>query len=1096
MARGRSTPYPAQLERFLARLNGDRRTFSAAALEKEFTHPQHQKLGTTIGGIHKALMRAFADGKIISFVDDQGSVLRESEVVVPGSKAISQPQIFATEGTPSPEESYRAVTYEELTHHDVVDASEEKAVASDKEEDASDGAHAPGRDELATDAADRDDAEDDSPPGLELSPEEAGSLYQQYLSEMPESVPEWVPLSVLRVWATTALVVANLRRMVRSGPTNERLALIRAGLARKGDTSPGSQAARGIAQLCRRPGIFWGEVFRGANKHYLDEGVGIDANQLAEFGADPVLYYLENEHSPFVLLLCGVALNINPELLEELAEVCDDEAGALTADDESEQADDRIAQLESMLDDARKALKDAAKEVKAASKHSEALEETLKRARESAQRESGKELVAEQKARQEAEDSLSRAKAELEEVQEDAKRAQELDAEVEALQRSRDALLLEERSLDKERRLRDEIEVQLQDQMRQLGELRAQLRAQNETLLPTADGFSLLQGLSRPAGEAARLAGERLAEGRSLPGDDQLLSFVGTVMKTAEAMQVAAPVPSGDGEGAPQVAESEAADELVAPTAADDAAVDAVAKTGVADEAKLTDDEPDIEKPAAPSRRRRRSGTWFTVRPEGGAGEIGGSAILIETQNHHRVLLDAGQRVKGEYGQDTTHLFHRGLRGVDHLHGILLSHAHIDHVGSLPPLWSFHSAQQDSEVPIWMTAPTKDLAEIMLKDSAKIQHAREYERDALAESDFGESMDPVYTEADVNEVLGVAQTADAYAPVPIPGTSLVAQFLPVSHVLGSCAIHLRDTESGHTLLYTGDLGPISQPQLTLPDFGGTQLIQHAETIIMESTYGVLKDHEREGRKRSGMDGREREISVLFDNAERALERGGFVLMPSFSLGRTQELVRLIGDRMKNPKIYIAGMGETIFEVYDRYQRRDKGSWVRPGEYPDTDPIGRRMRGRSIEERVEDVLAGASGFIIASPAMLSGGWSRAFMERMVSDERHAIIFSGYLPRHGTNIPRLRELGKNRPLRIGDEQVRIRCDWLKVGLSAHAGALDLRLFAREMSAGEDHVNFGLVHGEPQSQRELATDIDASENAAAKVLSNGEPWVPSRP
>ena len=933
-----------------------------------------------------------------------------------------------------------------------------------KEEDASDGAHAPGRDELATDAADRDDAEDDSPPGLELSPEEAGSLYQQYLSEMPESVPEWVPLSVLRVWATTPLVVANLRRMVRSGPTNERLALIRAGLARKGDTSPGSQAARGIAQLCRRPGIFWGEVFRGANKHYLDEGVGIDANQLAEFGADPVLYYLENEHSPFVLLLCGVALNINPELLEELAEVCDDEAGALTADDESEQADDRIAQLESMLDDARKALKDAAKEVKAASKHSEALEETLKRARESAQRESGKELVAEQKARQEAEDSLSRAKAELEEVQEDAKRAQELD--VKSRLCSVAGTRCYWRSVPSTRRgacvTRSKFSCKTRCGSLASSALSCVPRTRRCCQPPTA--FRCYKACHGPLERLPGwLASGSPRDGRS-PENDQLLSFVGTVMKTAEAMQVAAPVPSGDGEGAPQVAESEAADELVAPTAADDAAVDAVAKTGVADEAKLTDDEPDIEKPAAPSRRRRRSGTWFTVRPEGGAGEIGGSAILIETQNHHRVLLDAGQRVKGEYGQDTTHLFHRGLRGVDHLHGILLSHAHIDHVGSLPPLWSFHSAQQDSEVPIWMTAPTKDLAEIMLKDSAKIQHAREYERDALAESDFGESMDPVYTEADVNEVLGVAQTADAYAPVPIPGTSLVAQFLPVSHVLGSCAIHLRDTESGHTLLYTGDLGPISQPQLTLPDFGGTQLIQHAETIIMESTYGVLKDHEREGRKRSGMDGREREISVLFDNAERALERGGFVLMPSFSLGRTQELVRLIGDRMKNPKIYIAGMGETIFEVYDRYQRRDKGSWVRPGEYPDTDPIGRRMRGRSIEERVEDVLAGANGFIIASPAMLSGGWSRAFMERMVSDERHAIIFSGYLPRRGTNIPRLRELGKNRPLRIGDEQVRIRCDWLKVGLSAHAGALDLRLFAREMSAGEDHVNFGLVHGEP--------------------------------
>jgi predicted metal-dependent RNase len=904
-------------------------------------------------------------------------------------------------------------------------------------------------------------------------------------------------MSVLRIWATTPLVITKLRRMVRSGPMNERLALIRAGLARKGDTSPGSQAARGIAQLCRRPGIFWGEVFRGANKHYLDEGVGIDAKQLAEFGADPVLHYLENNHSPFVLLLCGVALNIDPGLLEELADVCDDEARALTADDESEQAEDRIAQLDSMLDDARKGIKDAAKEVKAINKRNEALEEALQRARESAQRESGKELVAEQKARQGAEDKLGKAKAELEELQEDAKRAHELEAEVEALQRSRDALLLEERSLEKERRLREEIEVQVQDQMRQLGELRAQLRGQNETLLPTADGPSLLQGLSRPAGEAARLAGERLAEGRSLPGDDQLLNFVGTVMQTAEVMQTTAPARSGDVEEVSPLAEPEASEEVAVPEAAESGDAESPT-TGGEDETEAASDEPvGADKPVAPSRRRRRSESWFTVRPEGGAGEIGGSAILIETQNHHRVLLDAGQRVKGEYGQDTTHLFHRGLRGVDHLHGILLSHAHIDHVGSLPPLWSFHSAQQGSEVPIWMTAPTKDLAEIMLKDSAKIQHAREYERDALAESDFGpQSMDPVYTEANVNEVLEVVQTADAYTPVPIPGTTLVAQFLPVSHVLGSCAIHLRDTESGHTLLYTGDLGPISQPQLTLPDFGGTQLIQHAETIIMESTYGVLKDHEREGRKRSGMDGREREISVLFDNAERALERGGFVLMPSFSLGRTQELVRLIGDRMKNPKIYIAGMGETIFEVYDHYQRRDNGIWVRPGDYPDTDPIGRRMRGRSIEERVEDVLAGANGFIIASPAMLSGGWSRAFMERMVSDERHAIIFSGYLPRHGTNIPRLRELGKNRPLRLGDEQVRIKCDWLKVGLSAHAGALDLRLFAREMSAGEDHVNFGLVHGEPQSQRELATDIDASENATAKALSNGEPWVPSRP
>ncbi|MGH2853984.1 MAG: MBL fold metallo-hydrolase, partial [Solirubrobacteraceae bacterium] len=501
--------------------------------------------------------------------------------------------------------------------------------------------------------------------------------------------------------------------------------------------------------------------------------------------------------------------------------------------------------------------------------------------------------------------------------------------------------------------------------------------------------------------------------------------------------------------------------------------------------------------PAVASRRRRRREHWFTVRPVGGAGEIGGSAILVETQNHHRVLLDAGQRVKGEYGVDTTHLFHRGVRGVDHLHGILVSHAHIDHVGSLPTIWDYHSTQQDAEVPVWMTAPTKDLARIMLRDSAKIQHAREYERDALSESDFGqEAMDPVYTEANVNEALEAVHTVDPHTPVPIQDTTLVARFCPVSHVLGSCAIHLTDTDSGHTLLYSGDLGPISQPQLTLPDFGGTQLVPRADTVLMESTYGLLKDSEREGRKRAGLDGRDREISVLFDNAERALERGGFVLMPSFSLGRTQELVRLIGDRLRKVKIYIAGMGETIFEVYDQFQRKDKGFWVRPGTYPDTDPIGRRMRGRTIEQKVEEILAGDNGLIIASPAMLSGGWSRAFMERMIGDPRHALIFSGYLPRHGTGIARLRELGTNRLLKLDGEQARIQCDWVKVGLSAHAPALDLRRFAREMAADHDHVNFGLVHGEPQAQRELAADIGTIENTTAKSLSNGEPWVPTRP
>jgi predicted metal-dependent RNase len=1098
----------------LASLNSEPRTFSAWTLSNEFTHPPQQTKGATrIGGIHKALMRAFADGKVIAFADAEGTVLREDEIKVPGSKAVGQPQIFGTPGAPSPREGFEPVTYAGLNHlGDAAMASgggdAAQPAGSSTVEAESDAAGSSG-DELAGTVRDvvpvEPDARNASPPARKLTVEQAQQAYDTFLRQPPAAAPDWVPLAALRLWAAAGATVNQLRRVVQDGPMIDRLALINAGLGRKGPVTAASPAARGIAQLCRRPGPFFADVVRGATKQYLDDGDGIDPPQLAEFAADPVSFYLTYESPAAMLLLCGLALDLDPQLLGDLAEVCDSEAGALSVDEDRFPAEERIAVLDSQLSDARKALRDAEKDLKAAAKREEALTEQLRQARETKRNSDGEALAAEQEARQAAQTALAAAQTELEELRSDAGRVDELEAEVAALQRSQDALLSEERSIAAERQLREEIEAQVQDQMRELGELRARLRADGATLLPTGDGPSLLRALARPVGEAAAQAAERMAQGRPSHGDDRLLAFAATVMQTSGAMQTDGPPLLTPAEPAAAEAEPETAKPAAAETVAETAqstvdsaetadATDIAGDQETAGNAHAAGEDLSVQAPAR-RRRRRRAETWFAVRPVGGAGEIGGSAILVETPNHHRVLLDAGQRVKGEYGFESARLFHRGVRGIDYLHGILVSHAHIDHVGSLPPLWNYHSDQQDSEVPVWMTAPTKDLAEIMMLDSAKIQHAREYERDMLAETDFGVNMDPVYTERDVRDVVEATQTADAYKPVPVPGTSLVAQFAPVSHVLGSCAVHLRDTESGHTLLYTGDLGPITQPQLTLPDFG-LDLIPEAETIVMESTYGVLKDSEREGRKRAGLEGREREVSVLFDNARQALNRDGFVLMPSFSLGRTQELVRLIGEHMGDAKIYIAGMGERIFEVYYRYQSKDNGFWARPGTYPAVDPIGRHMQGRSIEERVAQILDDQPGFIVASPAMLSGGWSRAFMEQMIADERHMIIFSGYLPRHGTDIPRLRELGKGRPLKIDGERQTISCDWLRVGLSAHAGAQDLRRFAREMADRSDHINIGLVHGEPQSQRELAVDIAALPNAEANVMSNGQPWTPQRP
>jgi predicted metal-dependent RNase len=1111
MARTRSTPYSAQLERFLSSRAGQQETFSAATLAQSFDHPPQQRRQTTIGGIHKALMRAFADGKIISFVDESGGVLRGDEARVHGSKAVGQPQIFGLPGTQSPAPTHKPVTYEETMrgngagHHngDQPSLIDEEPDLADEPRPADDGERAdpPAASGLAT-AEDESSAANASE--LTLTADAARARFKAYLNDPPQAAPEWVPTDALREWATKPNVIAHWRRRLHDAPMQERLALIQAGVPRKGEIVATSPSARGLANLCRRPGPFWRDVINLATAQYVDDDEGIDPEQLAEFAHDPISFYLDHDRSPFVLLLCGVVLELAQEQLRELAAECEHPHEGEGVERETAEAQARIGQLESLLSDAKRGVRDAAREITALTKERDALAAKVHSAQEATQQ-------ADDKRDEQIQAELAAVRVELEVARTDAERVAQLEQEIEALERSRDALLSEGRSAQIERKLREEIEAQMQDQMRELGELRARLRATHEhgAALPTDTAPALLRALARPLGDAARLAGERLAAGQTLPHDDQLLTFAAELMQTlatisdastvAPKPEIAAP-PTGPELAEARIEPEASAEPAVPETAEEDGDSDTPAKPPAKEPAAAEPQPAGDERPmplAPLSVRRRRGESWFTVRPLGGAGEIGGSALLVETRNHHRVLLDAGQRVKNEYGVETHNQFHRGIRGVDRLHGILISHAHIDHVGSLPLLWRFHSDQQDSEVPVWMTAPTRELARIMLRDSAKIQNTREYERDVLGESDFDVgSIDPAYAESHVNDVMGIVSDAEAYKPIRIPDTSLAVKFLPVSHVLGSCAIHIKDLESGHTLLYTGDLGPIAQPQLTLPDFGGTELIDHADTVIMESTYGVLKDSEREGKRRTGAHGRAREVQILFDAAEQTLARGGFVLMPSFSLGRTQELVRLIGDRVAGVPIYIGGMGERIFEVYDAFQRKADGAWVRPGSYPRTTSIGKRLRGSSFEEVVENVLEGEPGFIIASPAMLSGGWSRAFLRRMIEEPQHAVIFSGYLPRHGVGIPRLRELGKNRPMRYEGEHVKIQCDWVSVGLSAHAPAQDLRAFARDMANGREHVNFGVVHGEAASQRELAADISQIDNATAKSLSNGEPWTPSRP
>jgi Cft2 family RNA processing exonuclease len=855
-----------------------------------------------------------------------------------------------------------------------------------------------------------------------------------------------------------------------------------------------------LARLVSKDITHWSYVAARALRYYETAG-NIGPGDLPDLVEDPVSFYLESGLAPDIPVLFGLALGVDEPSLREIADdlAADDSASGPSPEETRRlEAESRAAEAAEL----RGQLKKAEKEIGKLTKERDGLVENLERLR-AVEREAGsveKKLADEQARVGDAVRRIADLEIELDAAREESGRVEELTGQVQALEALRDKLMDESDSAKSERELRINAEDEVQQQIRKVGELTRQLRdALHGSSLPISDGPSLTAALRAPLAQAATQAAQRMASGDSAPGDAKLLAFAGTFATLADEMPP--PGPIAESALSPTDEPSTSADQAEAPKRVA-AVVVATEATRDPEAHAVTAEPPEARESVLGRRRRARRLPEFTVRPIGGAEEVGGSALVVRSRSGGTVLLDAGQRVKGEYGPESTNQFHFGIPGVEQLHAILISHAHIDHIGSLPLIHRLHSYMQGEAVPVHMTEPTRVLGEVMLNDSAKIQHAREQALSSLAESDLGDGvMDAAYNFPDVAACLSEDHLliAEQYKPVPIEGTSLIARFLPVSHVLGSCAIHLTDSMTGATLLYSGDLGPLSEPQVTLPDFGGTSMLDKADVLIMESTYGQLRAEEKEGRRRAGA-GRERATVILADVATKTLADGGHVLLPAFSLGRTQELAMIIqqerGRSMPEGKIYVAGMGEKITEIYDNFDR-PRGPWRRPGEFPQTTSIRKWLSGgNAFQDVVAEVLESEPGYIIASPAMMSSGWSRAFLDAMVGDPRHAIVFTGYLPRHAGNIANLRDMHQSATMRLDGENRLIACRWEKVGLSAHAPSVDLERFAKELCQGRESVHIGLVHGTLEAQRELAERLtDQLPDATVRSLRNGDPWVPGR-
>ena len=889
-----------------------------------------------------------------------------------------------------------------------------------------------------------------------------------------------------------------------SGP--EKFELIRAGVTRKlrGGWRSESTVAGNLALLCRTSSSVWANTAYPALTHYLSDDDGVPLDELRELAADPLAYYDNSELAPEAVLLYAMALGVDVSALEMIATDCANLLSTTKLLDKATAQQERIDGLEAEAIELRRAAKQADRDRREAERQARALNTELEQLR-AAQAQAGTATEAQHtKIERELRQRAETAEEQIERLE--TERIPELESELEGLEDARGRLEEAQALAQDEQRLRTQAE---QDAARHLARVRQLTDELSQAAsLPTDDAGQLFDALSRPIGLAARHAADRLAAGRARVNDDHLLELASTVaqitrrldddladLETAELATPVASVEPVDATVPASTADADASTQIpaVQPPAAEDSEAGA---------ARPADQDPGV--PALTRRRRRSS---FKINPLGGAGEVGGSAILVSNMSGHNVLLDCGQRVRGEYGLDTEPQFHRGIGQDGRLHAILLSHAHIDHVGSLPVLHKRQSDVQDEPIPIYMTAPTRQLTEIMLGDSAKIQQKRS-ELDGADRGflDYGVgTMEAAYRGHDVLRVMDdeFVREVDPGLAVRIPDTDFIARFLPVAHVLGSCAIHLTDVQTGQTLLYTGDLGPFADPQSTLPQYALAELLT-ADLVIMESTYGAPPKDTGDGkRSRRGLSGRESAIKQLCEAAGHAYERGGCVLLPAFSLGRTQELAKLIGQAQADGAapvgdIIVGGMGEKITQVYAQYSK-GANAWARAEKMPRVDELGGRVRARDIEfeEVVGEVLDGEFCYIVASPALLTSGWSRAFLDVMIDNPDHAVVMSGHIPKHAGNIPRLHTISRGDVIDLGHRTTRIQAQFKALkGLSAHAPSLDLRRFAKHMTLADNHVAFGMVHGDEASQTALAQDVDEFDGASAQALYNGHIWQPSRP
>ncbi len=426
---------------------------------------------------------------------------------------------------------------------------------------------------------------------------------------------------------------------------------------------------------------------------------------------------------------------------------------------------------------------------------------------------------------------------------------------------------------------------------------------------------------------------------------------------------------------------------------------------------------------------------WIRLSALGGFREVGRSCILLQTPESN-VLLDCGIKP----GSNEFPHLEAPEFDINKLTAVVLSHAHMDHCGAIPLLY-----KMGYKGPLYCTLPTRDLMVLLCMDYVEIMQR--------------EGGNAPYATKDIKEAVKHTICLE-YDEVSDITPDIRLTLLNSGHILGGSLVHLHIGNGLHNVLYTGDI-KFDRTALFEP---ASSNFKRAETIITESTYGSEEDIQP---KRSDTE------QNLMDIINKTMERGGKVLIPSFAVERSQDIMVILKNYGLKYPVYLDGMiwdATAIHTTYPEYFSRDlQRQILQQGDNPFTDPMFRRIG--STEERNNVLKSKDPCVIVATSGMLIAGPSVWWLKKLAEDNNNTLLFVGYQG-EGTLGRRIQKGWQEVPMEDEGKTraVKINCEIQTVtGLSGHSDVKQLVNYLTRLKQRPERII--VDHGESSKCVEFA-------------------------